>query len=76
MRYSEFWALVDEVFGAEYGRTLVETQTLTPLGSRTAAQALDDGTDVRAVWLALCDAMDVPEARRWAPDEPRHRRAR
>jgi hypothetical protein len=77
VRYSEFWSLVDEVFGDAYGRTLVGTQVLTELGSLTAQAALDDGIEPRLVWRALCDAMDVPEAQRWGSDDPRHaRRAR
>jgi hypothetical protein len=71
VRYSEFWSLVDDVFGDAYGRTLADVQVLTVLGSRTAVQALDDGVDPRAVWHALCDAMEVPEARRWGSDRRR-----
>lgn len=72
MRYSEFWSLVDDVFGAAYGPTLVRTQVLTPLGA-TGQEALDAGVEPRDVWRALCDAMDVPESRRWGSDEPRRR---
>lgn len=68
VRYSEFRDLVEDVFGAQIGRTLVEDQVLGPLGDRTAAQALDDGEEPRAVWRALCDAMDVPQALRWGSD--------
>ncbi|HWS57944.1 MAG TPA: DUF3046 domain-containing protein [Actinotalea sp.] len=60
MRYSEFWELVTEVFGAPVGRALVADQVLGALGDRTAAQALAAGEDPRAVWRALCDAMQVP----------------
>jgi hypothetical protein len=75
VRFSEFWSLVDEVFGPAYGRTLVETQVLTVLDSRTAAAALEDGeTDPRDVWRALCDAMDVPESKRHGSDDPRRSR--
>ena len=49
MRYSEFWSLVDDVFGDAYGRTLASVQVLTELGSRTAVQALDDGVEPRVV---------------------------
>ncbi|WP_182113609.1 MULTISPECIES: DUF3046 domain-containing protein [unclassified Actinotalea] len=64
MRYSEFWELVDDVLGP-LGRTLTQDQALGGLGDRTAVQALADGEDPRAVWRALCDAMDVPQADRW-----------
>ncbi|BDZ43885.1 hypothetical protein GCM10025865_31840 [Paraoerskovia sediminicola] len=71
MRYREFWQLVDEVFGASYGRVLAGDQTLGGLDSRTAAQAIEDGVEPREVWHALCDAMEIPEAQRWGHD---HRR--
>ena len=68
MRNREFWQLVDEVFGARYGRTLAADQVLGALGDRTAAQAVDAGVEPRTVWHALCDAMDVPEEQRWGDD--------
>ncbi|PJI94381.1 DUF3046 domain-containing protein [Luteimicrobium subarcticum] len=71
MRYSEFWSLVDDVYGEGYGRTLVGTQVLTELGSRTAQAALDAGVEPRTVWHALCDAMDVPDSARWGSDRYR-----
>jgi hypothetical protein len=45
------------------------------LGERTAQQALAGAEDARTVWFAVCDAMDVPQERRWGRDDP-HRRAR
>lgn len=71
MRYSEFWQLVDEVLGPQVGRALVQDLVLGPLGDRTAAEALDGGAEPRRVWRVLCDAMDVPEARRWGDDRRR-----
>ncbi|NCT92040.1 DUF3046 domain-containing protein [Cellulomonas sp. APG4] len=65
MRYSEFWDLVEDVFGARMGKVLVADQVLGAVGDRTAAQALADGVDPRAVWRALCDAMEVPQDERW-----------
>ena len=50
------------------GRTLADDQVLTALGDRTAAQAVEAGVEPRVVWHALCDAMDVPDARRWGSD--------
>ena len=37
---------------------------LGALGGRTADEALAAGVDAGAVWLALCEAGDVPPARR------------
>ena len=71
MRNREFWQLVDEVVGASYGRTLAADQVLSALGDRTVEQAIEDGVEPRVVWHALCDAMDVPDARRWGTDANR-----
>ena len=73
VRISEFWLLVDEVFGERYGRTLASEQYLTELDNQTPAQALEAGVDPRLVWHALCDALDVPDAQRWGKDK--HRQA-
>jgi Protein of unknown function (DUF3046) len=72
VRHSDFWRLVDEEFGAGYGRTLVRDQVLSGAGHRTGDQALAAGMEPRAVWRALCEEMDVPEARRLGrePAEP------
>jgi hypothetical protein len=37
---------------------------LGALDGRTARQALAAGVPPRTVWLALCEATDVPESRR------------
>ncbi|QTE30607.1 DUF3046 domain-containing protein [Pengzhenrongella sicca] len=71
MRHREFWALVDEVFGRVYGRTLAGDQVIGALENRTAAQAIEDGVEPRTVWHALCDALDVPQERRWGADAQR-----
>ena len=71
VRYSEFHELVADVFGPQLGRVLVADQVLDGLAERTAAEALADGEDPRAVWTALCNAMEVPAALRWGTDRPR-----
>ncbi len=71
MRVSEFYALLNDVFGPEYGRTLAREFAINDLDSRTADRALDDGVDPRDVWHALCDAMDVPPERRDGGDRTR-----
>ena len=73
MRLSDFWRLVDEEFGAGYGRSLAVDQVLMALGDRSPAQALSDGVEPKAVWFALCDAMDVPAERRWGREKPKRR---
>jgi predicted transcriptional regulator len=63
MRTSDFWRLMDDEFGSAYSRTLAQTLHLSGLGDRTPAQALQAGTDPKAVWLAVCEMQDVPEYR-------------
>ncbi len=75
MRISEFWELVDDEFGRAHGRSLAHDHVLFfRLKNRTAEQALEDGEDAREVWFALCDAMDVPESRRWGQEQQASRR--
>lgn len=67
MRISEFRALAHEEFGRALADTLVADLVLAPL-DMTAAQAVEAGADLRAVWSALCDTMDVPQERRLGRD--------
>lgn len=55
--------------------SLLQDLVLTPLGDRTAAEALEAGVPPREIWFALCDEMDVPESRRHGAGrlEPRKR---
>jgi hypothetical protein len=69
VRTSEFWALVDDEFGESRGRALVKDQVLQGLRFRTAQAALSAGDDLRDIWFALCDEMDVPQGRRWGRTE-------
>ena len=64
MRLSEFWRLAHEEFGRAYAETLTRDLVLATL-DRTAAEALAEGVPAREVWEHLCDAMQVPPARRW-----------
>ena len=73
MRVSEFWTLVDDEFGTAYGRSLATDHVLLVLGDRTAREALDGGVEPKEIWLALCEAMDVPAERRLGRDRPPRR---
>lgn len=64
MRASEFQRAVATEFGEQYGRTLLRDLVLDGLDNRTGDQALAAGVPEREVWLALCEAMEVPVARR------------
>ncbi|AND16148.1 DUF3046 domain-containing protein [Rathayibacter tritici] len=74
MRLSEFRQLVDDEFGAGYARVLVSDLVLTELSGQTAEQALANGAEPRDVWLALCRASDVPQARWHGVDSGKRRR--
>jgi hypothetical protein len=71
MLISDFWILLDSVFGAASSRTLARRLVLTDLGDRTAMEALEAGVSPRDVWHALCDEMDVPESARDGGDRTR-----
>ena len=65
MRLSEFRIAVTEEFGESYGRVITHDLVLGSLGGRTAGDAIKAGVSPREIWLALCEAMDVPENRRY-----------
>jgi hypothetical protein len=65
MRLSEFRTAVADEFGEGYGRVLTSDLVLGSLGGHTAEQALSRGHNIREVWLALCEATDVPAERRY-----------
>lgn len=62
---SEFWLAVTDEFGAEYGRVLSHDLVLGSVGGVTAEQAIARGVNTREIWLALCEATDVPPERRY-----------
>ena len=65
MRLSEFWLAVTDEFGPEYGRVLTSDLVLGEIGGLTAQQGIAKGVAPREIWLALCEAMDVPANRRY-----------
>ncbi|MCU1423745.1 MAG: hypothetical protein JWM51_36 [Microbacteriaceae bacterium] len=54
-----------EEFSEAYGRVLTRDLVLDAVGGLTADQALAAGVPARSVWIALCDASDVPAERRY-----------
>lgn len=70
MTRSEFLRAVADEFGDAYGRSLIRDLVLTPLGERTAEEALGAGAEPREVWLALCAATDVPRERWYGAGRP------
>jgi hypothetical protein len=68
VRLSQFWVLMEDEFGPTYAASLARDLALDALGGRTGQEALDAGVPPREVWLALCDAQDVPPDRRHGND--------
>jgi hypothetical protein len=64
MRRSEFDRAVADEFGGRADAVLTDL-VLAKAGGRTAAEAIAAGVAPRDVWLALCEALDVPEERRY-----------
>ena len=56
--------MTDE-FGLAYSQVISRDLVLGVLGDRTAEAALAAGEDPKDVWLALCEANNVPKER-WA----------
>lgn len=54
---------MDEQFGAGYAPSVAADQSLRLLGGVTAQAALQAGASPREVWLAVCDAYEIPEYR-------------
>jgi hypothetical protein len=64
VRLQDFWSRMNEQFGAARADTVARDHSIGALGGRTAVQAIDAGLPVRQVWLAVCDAYDVPRRER------------
>jgi Protein of unknown function (DUF3046) len=61
VRLTVFWDRMNRQFGESYAASVAKDYVLAGIGGRTVTQALADGEDVRTIWLAVCDAFDVPE---------------
>ena len=55
-----FWDRMNSQFGEAYAASVAKDHVLAAIGGRTVYQALADGVDAKAIWLAVCDAFDVP----------------
>lgn len=64
MRLTQFRELMTDEFGAVRAASVARDHVLADLGGRTVEEALEAGIDPRRVWRAVCDAYDVPSARR------------
>ena len=73
MRLADVWRLMDEEFGRPRARLLADHHVFPELNGQTAQEALESGREPKAVWEAVCDAMDVPAGRRLGKDRPLRR---
>lgn len=64
MRLQEFWSRLDQQFGAMRAQSVSRDHLFSELGGRSAVEAIDAGVPVRRVWLAICEAYDVPPRER------------
>ena len=64
MRLQEFWTRLDDQFGAMRAQSVARDHVFADLGGRTATDAIEAGVPVRKVWLAVCEAFDVPPKER------------
>ena len=64
MRLQEFWSRLTDHFGAMRADSVARDHVFASLGGRSAVEAIDDGTPVRRVWLAICEEYDVPQTLR------------
>ena len=55
---------MNDEFGAARAGAVSHDHVLADLGGRTVEQALEAGIDPRKVWRAVCEAYEVPAARR------------
>jgi Protein of unknown function (DUF3046) len=48
-------------FGGAYAASVAKDYVLAALGGATVEQALAAGVEPKEIWLAVCNAFDVPE---------------
>jgi hypothetical protein len=53
---TDFWARLEQVFGANYARSIAADQSFAALGDRTIDQAIADGIDTTTIWRAVAAA--------------------
>lgn len=64
MRYTEFWARMEDALGPGYAQHWAERHVLADLGGRTVVQALDAGEPAKAVWRAVWSDLGLPARER------------
>jgi hypothetical protein len=64
VRLQEFWSRLDRQFGPMRAQSVARDHVYSVLGGRSAVDAIDAGLPVRKVWLAICEAYEVPAKER------------
>ncbi|WP_434448305.1 DUF3046 domain-containing protein [Lentzea sp. E54] len=64
MRITMFRKLMSGEFGQVRAEMIARDHVLSSLGGRTADQALEAGIGAKEVWIAVCEAFEVPSNRR------------
>ena len=64
VRLTVFWEKMRGQFGEAYAASVAKDFVLTALGGATVNQALAAGKEPKTVWLAVCEAFEVPEEAR------------
>ena len=64
VRLTYFRELMEDEFGPARAAAMARDHVFAELGDRTVEEALEAGIEPREVWKAVCDAYDVPSARR------------
>ncbi|WP_239020709.1 DUF3046 domain-containing protein [Nakamurella antarctica] len=66
---TEFRLLMEEYFGPVRAASVAQDHVFGSLQGLTANQALRGGYEARQVWVAVCEAFEVPDTLRWGlPD--------
>ncbi|WP_226380723.1 DUF3046 domain-containing protein [Pseudonocardia sp. KRD291] len=61
---SQFRGLMEDEFGVLRAGSLARDHVFSALDGKTVDQAIESGIDLRRIWLAVCEAYDVPPVRR------------
>ena len=64
MRLTEFWNRMNRHLGDGYAVSYAHDQVLPQLGGRTVSQALASGDDVKQIWRAVVEALELPATER------------
>lgn len=64
MRTTVFRTMMSDEFGDVRAGSIARDHVFADLGGRTVDEALAEGIPPQRIWLAVCDAFDVPPERR------------